>query len=118
MPADSSIPLLRSTNERLNALLVQLQQESFDAGMSDSDAFVHLLSEVASTARLGGLFVGWRDSAPVAEELSNYRRILQEIRQLLPTIQARLLSDRARLEAERAHCCAATAWAEASRRTL
>jgi hypothetical protein len=118
MPADHSIVQLRSVNEKLHALLLQVRQESLGAGTGAGDAFVHLLSEVASAARLSCVFVCCRESVAASEELAKYRRTLQELRQLLPTIQARLLSDRARLEAERAHCSAATAWAETSRRTL
>jgi hypothetical protein len=118
MPADPSIVHLRSVNEKLHALLLQVRQESVGAGTGAADAFVHLLSEVASAARLSSLFASCGGSVAASEELAKYRRTLQELRQLLPTIQARLLSDRARLEAERMHCGAATAWAEASRRTL
>ena len=118
MPVDPSLAYLRCANERLYALLAQLRQESVGAGIGGTDALLRLLSEVANTARLSGMFAQCVGSAAGEKELSKYREILEELRQLLPTIQIRLLSDRARLEAERAHCCSLTAWAETSRRTL
>jgi hypothetical protein len=119
MPGTPLIAELRAANERLQTLLAQLQQDSAGAGVAGTDALVRLLSEVASTARLSGFFRGeLKDSAAGAQELSRYRRILQELRRLLPAIHTRLLSDRARLETERSHCCAASAWAEANRRTF
>jgi hypothetical protein len=52
------------------------------------------------------------------EEIDQYRRHVEHLRDLLPSIHRQLLAERARLEAQRSRVQAAAAWARASRQTL
>lgn len=52
------------------------------------------------------------------QELNQYRRHVERLRELMPSIHNQLLIERARLEAQRAQVQSAAEWAQASRQTL
>jgi hypothetical protein len=52
------------------------------------------------------------------EEVNDYRRTVERLRESMPAIQRALLRDRARLEQERGRVVAAAEWAQRSRQTL
>ena len=52
------------------------------------------------------------------KELSEYRQLVERLRDLMPAIHDGLLRERARLESERNRLVSVTQWAEASRQTL
>jgi len=59
------------------------------------------------------------DREPVlAQQVSQYRRNVERLRDLLPSIHRTLLSERARLERERERIQSATEWARGSRQTF
>ena len=56
--------------------------------------------------------------AELANEISAWRKNVEELEKLLPWVQGRLLVEKARLQALQAHVTAAECWAEASRGIL
>jgi hypothetical protein len=56
--------------------------------------------------------------AALEQELNEYRKNVERLRDLLPSIHAALLRERARIEQERARLQSAAAWARSSRQTL
>ena len=54
----------------------------------------------------------------LAQQLSQYRRNVERVRDLLPSIHGALLRERSRLERERARVESAAQWARRSRETL
>jgi len=57
-------------------------------------------------------------SPELEQELGQFRRNVEHLRDLLPSIHRALLEQRARLEAERGRLLSAAEWARSSRQTL
>jgi hypothetical protein len=116
---------LRETNSRLgsclnNMMLQQAQTERHSAPQTRTLIPQQMAGLLAELMRAGQ----WlrqlpRDREPeVEEELNEYRRHVERVRDLLPLMQAALLQERARLEQERARVFSAAEWARRSRQTL
>jgi hypothetical protein len=112
---------LRETNSRLCLWLESLApdpaQPSAQAHAPTPSQMAALLSELM---RVGGWLRGLPpDKDPMLEqELNNYRKNVERLRDLLPLIRSALLQERARLEQKRARVQSAAEWARRSRQTL
>jgi len=52
------------------------------------------------------------------QEISEYHSHVKALSEFLPSVQGRLLAEKARLDSARTHVARASAWAEASKKTL
>ncbi|MGA8837762.1 MAG: hypothetical protein WB538_19185 [Candidatus Sulfotelmatobacter sp.] len=111
---------LLETNQRLRHWLDAMTAAS---GLRRVAAPQHIsvllseLSRVGARLRAEPLPIQGTDSE-LDQELEQYRRNVERIRELLPSIHGQLLAERARLEAQRARVQSAAEWARASRQTL
>lgn len=112
---------LHETNRRLgfwlSSLLPSDAHPKAQAITATPEQITGLLSELMHAGE-------WLRSLPadsgdaIKQELSEYRKQVEQLRALLPTIHSALLRERARLEQQRDRLKSASEWARASRQTL
>jgi len=95
VPAEPAFPVRAATPQQMSALLSELMR----AGQ-----WLRALPESSDAA--------------LEQELSQYRTLVERLRDLLPSIHEALLEERARLERERDRVRSASEWAHGSRQTL
>jgi len=105
-----SVEAMAEVNRKLTQFLDTLQptRASHSVTPEQMSAVFAELVRVAEWKRAGA---AQHAQGPLAEELSRYHRLLEQLRQVLPSLHARLLTERSRLQAERTHLDAASAWA-------
>jgi hypothetical protein len=111
---------LLETNQRLRHWLDGMTPASGQRRVATPQDISELLSElsrVGARLRAEPLPIKGTDFE-LDQELEQYRRNVERIRELLPSIHGQLLAERARLEAQRARVRSAAEWARASRQTL
>jgi len=121
LAADKLVRELRETNSRLSQCLDSLipsrMRPFAPACPATPQQMAGLLSELL---RAGD----WLRALPqerepeLEQELNQYRRNVERLRQVLPAIHSTLLEERSRLEQERARVESAAEWARRSRETL
>jgi len=117
--ATLSSETLRLTNCRVRGLMQSMLTAQDETALVKPDEFDALLAEVTQAAGgLRGLPQESMQDADLAKEISAYRDSLENLLQILPALQKRLLAQKMRLEAQRNHLAAASAWANASGKTL
>jgi hypothetical protein len=111
---------LRETNHRLGFWLNRLRTSHGEPVLATPEHMAGLLSELLRAGMgLRAEPLPARGFDPeLDEEIDQYRRHVEHLRDLLPSIHRQLLAERARLEAQRSRVQAAAAWARASRQTL
>lgn len=112
--------ILHETNDRLRFWLDGMIGECGGRRVVNQEDISALLSELSRT---GAAFraeplPGQGTDPELDEELQQYRRHVELLRELLPSIHGQLLAERARLEAQRSRVRSAAEWARASRQTL
>ncbi len=118
MPA-STAESLRLINDKLCAVLSVWQSKPGEPSTFTPTVFTALLAELHRAAELlGGVSSSAAPDPQLEDEISDYRRNVQQLEIALPKIQGRLLIEKARLENARSHLAAASAWAEARKKTL
>jgi len=111
---------LLETNQRLCHWLDGMTAASGQRRVATPQDISELLSElsrVGARLRAEPLPTKGTDSE-LDQELEQYRRNVERVRELLPSIHGQLLAERARLGAQRARVPSAAEWARASRQTL
>ncbi len=108
---------LHATNSRLSFWLDSLIGPHRQMRPATPQQMAGLLSELMRAGQWLRALPCDRDSE-LEEELSQYRKNVERLRELLPTIHGTLLRERARLEQERARVESAAEWACRSRQTL
>lgn len=121
MPYLNGDPLtqsLRQTNQRLRFWLESLELPPSPTTPLMPQLVAGLLSELLQAGER--LRSGLPESPGLAleDELREYRRNLERLRERMPGIHKHLLEERARLEAERTRLEAAEEWAQGSRQIL
>ena len=110
--------LLRTANRNLRVGISRLAESAAAASFCPDD-LTNLLVDLAPMA---DCLLGIPRDCPLEDglerELSEYRANLQELARLLPTVHRRLLAEKVQLEIARSHVQAASAWAQASQKTL
>lgn len=116
---------LRETNARLtlwlDSLVANPASFSAQARAASPQQMASLLSELM---RAGGWLRdvqasgGENKNAAVEQELSEYRKNVERLRDLLPSIHGALLKERSRLEQERSRVESTAEWVRGSRQTL
>lgn len=114
MPSDP-VETLREINDYLRRTLIALRPERRHCSTVTPQDFNAILNQVL---RAAGLRDHCEFSAEFEEELLEYRRNLERLKQLLPDLQGRLLAEKARLESARSQLTSAGVWAQASKTTL
>jgi ABC-type transporter Mla subunit MlaD len=114
---DETVRSIRQTNDRLRAWLDGLVMAAMQSTVATPQQISGLLSELMRAGeKLRALP---RVKSPeLQQELDQYRKNVQQLRDLLPSVQRALLERRAYLEAERARLRSAAEWARGSRQTL
>jgi hypothetical protein len=112
---------LHETNGRLNVLLDSLSPAPAQPGARLRPAtprqMAILLSELMRAGQWLRSLPDTRDAA-LEQELGQYHKVVERLRDLLPSIHCALLEERARLERERDRVRSASEWARGSRQTL
>jgi hypothetical protein len=109
---------LQSANHNLRTGIARLSQES-SASAPFGPHLSGLLTELLSAADcLRSIPRGSAVDKELEEAISEYRSTVEQLAEILPRVHGRLLTEKARLEIARAHLTAATAWAQASTKTL
>jgi hypothetical protein len=111
---------LRDTNHRLRFWLDSLAPRPGQPAIATPEHMAALLSELLHAgAKLRVEPLPAPGTNPeLDQELEQYRRHVERLRELLPSIHGQLLAERTRLEAQRARVRSAAEWARASRQTL
>lgn len=116
---------LRETNARLNLWLDSLVATSASPSPHTRAASPRQMASLLSELMRAGEWLrdmhnsgGQNQDAAVEQELTEYRRNVERLRDLLPSIHGALLKERCRLEQERARMESAAQWARGSRQTL
>ena len=118
MPPDA-LETLRQVNEYLRSALVRLRPEQKHCSAIRAQDFSDILSQLLPAAEcLRGRPASSEANSALEKESLEYRRNLEKLNRFLPDLHGRLLAERARLEIARTHVAAATAWAQASKKTL
>jgi hypothetical protein len=111
---------LHETNSRLRSSLDHLPDSASPAALP-RPATPQQMAELLSELRIAGQ---WLRTVPaektprLEQELREYRKNVERLRELLPSIHGALLRERARLEQERARVRSAREWVDRSRQTL
>lgn len=117
--SSSAADNLRTVNRSLRARLAQLSGDSNNSATITPTAFTDLLAELRRTTDfLRNLPTAATLAVEIANEISGYRKNVEQLGKILPAIQGRLLVERARLETARTHVAKAAAWAQGSKKTL
>lgn len=120
IPLTSRPQLFHQTNQRLGNWLDGMLSPSARLAVVAPEHITMMLSELSRAGaelRAHPLPVSGADPE-LDQELNQYRRHLELLRELMPSIHNQLLIERARLEAQRAQVQSAAEWAQASRQTL
>ena len=121
LEADELVQELRQTNYRLkrwlDSRMPDRTQPSAQARPARPQQMAGLLSELLRAGEWLRALPKQRDPE-LEQELTEYRRNVERLRDLLPLIHSGLLEERARLEHERARVESAAEWARRSRQTL
>jgi len=124
MPLSRTADLTRAlheTNSRLRFSLDCLLPASASDAALPRPATPEQMAELLSELRNAGQ---WLRTMPaektpgLEQELCEYRKNVERLRDLLPSIHRALLSERARLEHERVRVRSAREWVDRSRQTL
>jgi len=121
VPPGQVILDLRETNRRLSAWLEKFSANPPRPGEASSAVSSEQMTEILSELMRAG---SWLRSLPkttntaLEQELRQYRRRVEDLRDLLPHIHRALIDERARLEKERNRLASASTWAQLSRQTL
>jgi hypothetical protein len=124
MPALTSDQLthdLHETNRRLSVLLNSLPAPTDHAEDQSRAATPQQMSGLLSELMRAGEWLRAmpkESGAALEQEISEYRRQVERLRERLPLIHGELLRERARLELERERVRSASEWARLSRQTL
>jgi hypothetical protein len=112
---------LHEANARLDFWLRSLTdastQEASKTHVATPEEMSGLLSELMRVGTYLRSLPERSDSA-LLDEIAEYRKHVERLRDLLPSIHAGLLQERARLECERLRIESAAAWASRSQETL
>jgi len=111
---------LRETNHRLGFWLDSMRTPHGQPSLATPEHMAALLSELlqAGTGLRAEPLPAKGSDPEFDEEIEQYRRHVEHLRDLLPSIHRQLLVERARLEAQRSRVRSAAEWARASRQTL
>jgi hypothetical protein len=112
---------LRETNSRLGFWLDRMIKHETPERHASRKLIPQQMAALLSELMRAGHWLREvpRDPEPeVEQELNQYRKNVERLRDLLPSLQAALLEERARLEQERARVRSAVEWARRSRQTL
>jgi len=121
LAADALVQELRKTNSRLGFWLGTLLPDGTQPFAQARPATPQQMAGLLSELMRAGV---WLRGLPcergpeLEQELSDYRKNVERLRQLLPAIHSILLAERARLERERARVESAAEWARRSHQTL
>jgi len=114
-----AIEILHQVNASLRSVLTRLRPEQTRCLNIKPQDFSNLLTDLLQGAEcLRNLPANAHDASQAEKESSEYRKNLEQLKQFLPDVHGRLLAERARLENTRLHLAAATAWAQARKKTL
>ncbi len=118
MPPDA-LETLRQVNEYLRSALLRLHPDQKHCSAIRPQEFSDILTQLLRAAECLRVRLASSEAhAALETESLEYRGNLEELKQFLPDLQGRLLAEKSRLETARAHVAAATAWAQASKKTL
>jgi len=118
MPPDA-LETLRQVNEYLRSALLRLHPSQKHCSAIRPQEFSGLLTQLLRAAEcLRVRLPSPEANAALQTESLEYRGNLEALKQFLPDLHGRLLAEKSRLETARAHVAAATAWAQASKKTL
>jgi hypothetical protein len=110
---------LVALNRKLRGRLERLRGAPDRPAIVAPTEFTDLLRELGDGSDCcRGLSADVSADAELANEISAWRKNVEELGKLLPWVQGRLLVEKARLQALQAHITAAESWAEASRGIL
>ncbi len=110
---------LAAINAKLRAILSSWQSETAVPAAITPQTLIDLLADLHNAAELlRGVPSGSAQDPELEKVIGTYRQNVEQLEKTLPAIQGRLLAEKARLESVRAHLAAATAWAEARKKTL
>jgi hypothetical protein len=115
----SLLQIMRHSNRRLSFCLDSIAAKH-GREVVTPEQMGALLSELLATGaglRAQPLPAAGND-LELDNELAEYRRQVERLRQLLPSIHQALLIERDRIEAQQSRLLSATEWARASRQTL
>lgn len=121
VPPSQVIIDLRETNRRLSAWLETFSANPLRPGAVSSVVSSEQMTEIlAELMRAGSWLQSLSKTTDTAleQELREYRRRVEDLRDLLPQIHRALIDERARLEEERNRLASASTWAQVSRQTL
>jgi hypothetical protein len=119
MPPDA-LETLRQVNDNLRSALIRLRPEQKHCSTITPQDFSDLLSQLLRAAEcLRHATAPLPEGAMALENESlEYRGNLEKLKHFLPDLHGRLLAEKSRLETARTHVAAATAWAQANKKTL
>jgi|ERR1039457_2911853 hypothetical protein len=112
--SQDAVETLRQVNDDLRAALIRLRLDGSTAGPQDFWDLLGQLHRASECTRRRPHC----EAVAFDEELLEYGRNLERLKNLLPEVHERLLAEKSRLETARNHATAATAWARASKETL
>ena len=112
--SQDAVETLRQVNDSLRAALIRLGADASTVGPQDFSDLLGQLHRASECMRRRPHC----EAVAFDEELLEYGRNLERLKNPLPEVHERLLAERSRLETARNHATAATAWARASKETL
>lgn len=117
--SNASLQRLCAMNRKLRGRLDRLRGAPDRPAIIAPTEFTDLLWELRGASDCcRALSAEASADAELANEISAWRKNVEELEKLLPWVQGRLLVEKARLQALQAHVTAAECWAEASRGIL
>ena len=115
----TTIEILQRVNAALGSALTRFQPERNRCSAVQASDLSTLRRAIRNAAEcLRGLPENAERDPALAEEISEFRCNLEELKHALPGFHSRLLAEHARLAAAHAHSVTASAWMQTHKETL